>query len=68
MNETFIILLSNFQDNLNSTLIMDHVQQKVIAPTPLGGVLIANSIPRVVGHTDNGGYAFMFENTITDQR
>ena len=31
---------------------MDHAQQKVIAPTPQGGVAVANSIPRVIGHTE----------------
>ena len=46
---------------------MDQDQQKVIAPTPQGGVAVANCIPRVIGHTDTG-YAFIFENSIIDQR
>ena len=46
---------------------MDHTKQKVIAPSPQGGVGVSNAIPRVVGQTDTG-YAFLFENTITDQR
>ena len=46
---------------------MDHTQQKIIAPTPQGGVAVSNSIPRVVRHTDTG-YAFLFENKITKQR
>ena len=46
---------------------MDHENQKLIAPTPQGGVAVSNSIPRVVGHTDTG-FAFLFENTITNHR
>ena len=62
-----ICTIYNLHDNLTCTLIMDHTQQKVIAPTPQGGVAVANSIPRVIGHTENG-YAFVFENTIIEKR
>lgn len=43
---------------------LDHTQQKIIAPTAKGGVSVANCIPRVIGETEIG-YAFMFENKIS---
>ena len=58
---------TQLQDDLGCTLEINETLQKVIAPTPHGGVGVVNSIPRVIGHTDTG-YAFVFENNLINKR